>query len=259
MEYKRRIKNKGFVHEIEWERDIVYYMDYIVDAGFTDLEAADSMSMDLVENSSLSYLFSGYIDNPENISVKIFYEILLDILQKRSRHQYGLKRGDMIHIVFLCEDPQDGWFFWDGADIIRGSMTKRETYGIPEEFVIFQEFPPNYWEKFPFDSFGGESVLITKKLLRDSDTSAFTKEQAIYSIEFQSEKYILILNKDFAESVMDGSETEKHILPNLEIPNEAVDFLRLYGMDYQSICDRAVCCNGVNEDELAGMMEDMGL
>lgn len=257
---KRRSKNKAFVHEIEWEKDIVYYMDYIVEAGFTDLEAADSMSMDLVENTSLSYLFTGYIENPdENISVKIFYDILLDILRKRSQKPYGLKRGDMIHIVFLCESEQDGWFFWNGTDIIRGRETKRETFGIPEEFVIFQEFPPNYWVKFPFDTFGGENVLISKELLRTSKTRAYTATQTIFSLEFQSDLYILILNKDFAEMVLDSSEADRHILENIEIPNEAMDFLRLYGMDSETIYDCTVCCSSINEDELAGMMEDLGM
>jgi len=175
--------------------------------------------MDLEENSSLSYLFNGYIDDPEaNVSVRIFYEIMMDILEKRSKMPNGLLRGDIINVDFLGEYKQDGWFFWNGKDIIKGTKISKDTYTIPETFRIFEEFPPSYWDKFPFDSSERETVMITKNLLSTYDNLMVLKENYLFTLFFKGNGYMLAINKDFAEKVRDSNPSEKFFLKNTETP-----------------------------------------
>jgi len=252
--------NKSYLHTIDWENDIVYYSEVLENAGFEEVGSINFMTKDISEETSLSYLFTGYIQDPiAGANVFIFYEILMDILEKRSRHPDGLKRGDMIHINFLCEYPQDGWFFWDGYDIILGSPNDNGTYRIPDTFKIFEEFPPNYFDKFPYDKLGQENVVISKKMLRQTDIRVYLPKHALYNVNFQDEKYIICINKDFSEYIMDDSDEKEHIVQHGEIPNEAIDFLRSQGISCDIIYDKTIAIQQINEEEISQLLEEMKL
>lgn len=256
----QRIRNpsQAFIHDIEWDKDISYYVDYIVEQGFEEIEAIDSMSMNISENTSLSFLFTAFIDDPiRNANFSIFYDVLMHIMKKRKQRDEGIQRGDMIHINFLCEGPQDGWLFWDGDNIIRGSEIGNEEYGIPEEFHIFEEFPPNYWKMFPFMKPGGEMVKISSMLLRYADNVTGLSRHCVFVIWFGSEKYILVLEKNLAEKIRDNSDHEVVLSKNIEIDNSVMDFLLTQGLDSSTVYDRAVACNEVDEDELTNMMDEL--
>lgn len=255
-----RIPNKAYVHIIDWEKDVSYYLEDIASAGFTELEAADSMSMDFSENNSLSYLFTGYMEDPVvNAGLMIFYGVLMDIVRKRSYKPEGLLRGDMINVNFLGETPQDGWFFWDGDKIIQGRKIRHNIYNIPEEFKIFEEFPPNYWEKYPFDKIGGEIVKLNKSLFYRPEYKASLREYNVYIIWFQGYKYIVCMNKEFSERVLDSNDDEIFNVYNTYIPDEVVDFLKSKGMDTEMIYQNTIACNEIDQDELSNLLEDMDL
>lgn len=255
-----RDSNKSFVHTIDWERDIVYYSEIIENAGFDEIGAINAMTMDLSENTSLSYLFTGYLQDPiAGANVFVFYEILMDILEKRSRHPNGLLRGDMIHLNFLCEHPQDGWFFWDGYDIIMGSPNDNGSYRIPDTFKIFEDFPPNYFEKFPHEKLGQENVVITKYLLRQTDIRVYLQKHSLFNVNFQDEKYIVCMDKEFSNCIMDDSDVKEYIVQHGEIPNEAVDFLRGQGLTSDIIYDKTIAIRQINEDEISQLLEEMDI
>jgi hypothetical protein len=264
-----RNPNKAFIHVIDWESDVSYYQEHIENAGFDeirDYSEVACMTNSLGEISSLSYLFMGYLQDPiANANLYIFYEVIMDILEKRSRHSHSLLRGDLIHLNFLCENPQDGWFFWDGCDITLGTRNENGTYRIPEEFYIFEEFPPNYWSKYPWDSPYQESVIVTKNLLKTSNLGVYTGAisnngidlgNAIYMVEFNSEKYFVSMNKRFAEQIMDSENYKKFFCKSLEIPRDVLDYLKGSGIDTSIIYEKTVHVDSTEEEELAQLLQD---
>jgi hypothetical protein len=185
----------------------------------------------------------------------------MDILERRSRHHHGLKRGDLIHLNFLCEKPQDGWFFWDGCEITLGTKTENGTYKIPEEFYIFEEFPPSYWSKYPWDVPYQESVIATKGLLKTSNLGVYTGHSlglgnAIYLVEFQGEKYFISMSKPFAEKIMDSEDSKKFFCKSIEIPNDVLDFLTGSGIDTSTIYEKTVHVDSTEEEDLSQLIAD---
>lgn len=265
-----RDPSKAFVHIIDWERDVSYYQEHIENAGFDEIGALNSVTMDSYENSSLSYLFTGYLEDPiANAQLYIFYEVIMDILEKRSRHPHGVLRGDLIHLNFLCEGPQDGWLFWDGCEITLGTRNENQSYRIPENFYIFEDFPPNYWEKYPYDSHYQESVIVSKNLLQTSNLSMYTgkvfSEQErrfldqgniVYMIEFNNEKYFLAMDKTFKEKIMDSGEFEKFFCKSIEIPRNVLELLKASGIETSTIYDRTIFVENSEEEELALLLQD---
>jgi hypothetical protein len=264
-----RDSNKAFVHVIDWESDVSYYQEHIENAGFDeirDYSEISCMSNTLGEISSLSYLFMGYLQDPiANANLYIFYEVIMDILEKRSRKPEGLLRGDLIHLNFLCEHPQDGWFFWDGCDITLGTRNENGTYRIPEEFYIFEEFPPSYWSKYPWDSPYQESVIVTKSLLKSSNLGIYTGNinnkgmnlgDVIYMVEFNGEKYFVSMAKTFAEQILDSDDNKKFFCRSVEIPKNVIEFLKTSGMDTSTIYERTVHVDSTEEEDLAQLITD---
>ena len=266
-----RDPNKAFVHVIDWESDVSYYQEHIENAGFDEigdsfgiLNEVTCMCNGLGEISSLSYLFMGYLEDPiANANLYIFYEVIMDILEKRSRHLHGLKRGDLIHLNFLCEKPQDGWFFWTGCDITLGTRNENDTYRIPDDFYIFEEFPPDYWSKYPWDKPYQESVVVTKNLIKTSNLGVYTgpsrsgdKGDAIYLVEFNGEKYFVAMSKSFAEKIMDSEDSRKFFCRSIEIPRNVLDYLKGVGIDTSTIYQKTVYAESSEEEELAQLLEE---
>jgi len=255
-----RNPRKAYVHVIDWEKDIVYYEDHIEEAGFEDMfKKNDPMGMDLeTQDDNLGYLFTAFIDNPiVNANFSIFYDVLMDILMKRSKKPEGLLRGDIIYINFINDTPQEGYFFWDGSSIIRGDLNENNKYKIPKQFKVFEEFPPNYWERFPCDHFNEELVILTRNLLKTSSMRVYLTYHVLFTVMFQSESYFVVLNKQFAETILDSEDSKEFTCHQEEIPNYIVDFLRSQGLESSIIYDRAITVQEFNEDELCSMIEDI--
>lgn len=264
-----RDPNKAFIHVIDWESDVSYYQEHIENAGFDeirDYSETSFMSNSLGEISSLSYLFMGYLQDPiANANLYIFYEVIMDILEKRSRHPHGLLRGDLIHLNFLCEKPQDGWFFWTGCDITLGTRNENDTYRIPEEFYIFEEFPPSYWSKYPWDTPYQESVIVSKNLIKTSNIGVYTGNlsnngmnlgNAIYLVEFNGEKYFISMDKRFAEQILDSEDSKKFFCKSIEIPKDVLDYLKASGIDTSIIYEKTVHVDSTEEEDLALLLQD---
>jgi hypothetical protein len=268
-----RDHTKAFVHVIDWENDVSYYQEHIENAGFDEIGTINEVSMfsnNVGEIISLSYLFTGYLEDPiANAQLYIFYEVIMDILERKSRNVHGLKRGDLIHLNFLCEGPQDGWFFWDGCDITLGTRNENESYRIPENFYIFEEFPPSYWDKYPYDSHYQESVIVSKNLLKTSNLCMYTGKSfseterrfldqgnAIYMVEFNDEKYFISMDRMFKEKIMDSDDFEKFYCRSIEIPTNVLNLLKGSGIDTSTIYEKTIHVEHSEEEELAQMLEE---
>jgi hypothetical protein len=256
-----RNHRKTFIHVIDWEKDIVYYENHIEEAGFEGiLQKKDDMGMNLDDLSSnpLGYLFTAFIDNPiANANFSIFYDVLLDIITKRSKKKEQLLRGDIIYLNFIQDTPQEGYFFWDGVSIIRGDVNDNGKYTIPKQFRLFEEFPPNYWEKFPCDKFLEESAVISKEFLQIGEMRTYLTYHVLFTVQFQSERYMIVLEKPFSEQIMDSGDSKIYVCNQQEIPNYVVDFLRTQGLDSSTIYDRTICIQSFDEDELCQMLDEM--
>jgi hypothetical protein len=256
-----RNHRKAFVHSIDWEKDIIYYESHIEEAGFEGiLQKKDDMGMDIddLTVNPLGYLFTSFIDNPiANANFSIFYDVLMDILSKRSKKRERLLRGDIIHLNFIHDTPQEGYFFWDGSSIIRGDINHNGKYTVPKQFKIFEEFPPNYWDRFPCDKFLEESVVLSKGFLRTSEMRMYLLHHTIFTVQFQSERYMIVIEKSFTEKIMDSEESKIYVCSQQEIPNYIVDFLRSQGLDSSTIYDRTICIQSFDEDELCQMIDEM--
>jgi hypothetical protein len=254
-----RNPRKAYIHIIDWEKDISYYLDHLSEAGFSNLLDNNDIGIQIEDedNDSLSFLFTSYIDDPlKNINFSIFNEVLTDIMFKKSKTSIGVFRGDIIYLNFIS-DIQDSFLFWDGHNLIRGDLNKNNKYKIPSQFRIFEEFPPNYWDKYPHDKFHEEPVFITQALLKSGNMRVYLSNYVVFFVYFQSEKYIVIMSKIFAEKVLDSIESKEFICSSEEIPNEAMDFLRGQGMDSSTIYDRTLKIQDFDEDELLEMMEEL--
>jgi hypothetical protein len=256
-----RNHRKAFTHIIDWEKDIVYYESHIEEAGFEGiLQKKDDMGMDLDDLSSnpLGYLFTAFIDNPiVNANFSIFYDVLLDILTKRSKKRENLLRGDIVYLNFIHDTPQEGYFFWDGSSIVRGDVNYNGKYKVPKQFRLFEEFPPNYWDKFPSDKFLEESVSLTKGFLRTAEMRTYLLHHIIFTVHFQTERYMIVMEKTFSEKIMDDEDSKMYVCNQQEIPNYVVDFLRTQGFDSSIIYDRTICVQSFDEDELCQMIDEM--
>lgn len=258
-----RNPRKAYIHTIDFEKDIIYYKEYIEEDGFEGLfdhcNADYCTGMDIdIDNTHLSFLFTAFIDNPvSNANFSIFYDVLLDILRKRERKPDGLQRGDIIHLSFIYDTPQEGYFFWDGSGIIRGDKNEHGKYKVPAQFRIFDEFPPNYWEAFPSDKFNEELVVITRDLLKSTNIRFYFPNHILFGIFFQSEQYFVLLTKSFAETILDSEESKEFVCHQEELPNYTVDFLRNQGIESSVIYERTIALQEFNEDELCAMIEDI--
>lgn len=260
-----RDPRKAYIHIIDFEKDIIYYKEYIEEDGFEGLfdkydnKHYNAMEVD-VDDTHLSFLFTAFIDDPiKNSNFSIFHDVLLDILKKRSTKTDGLQRGDIIHLNFISDTPQEGYFFWDGTDIIRGTVNENGAYKVPNEFRIFEEFPPNYWEKFPSTKFNEESVVLTKNLLKTTNIRFYFQTHILFGIFFQSEQYFVFMSKILAETILDSEESKEFICMQEEIPNYTVDFLRSQGIESSVIYDRTVAVQYFDEENLCEMIEDISM
>ena len=62
-----------------------------------------------------------------------------------------LKRGDIIEDISTSGYRRQGVYMYDGENVIDLNYEKDE-YGSPsKEFLVFKEFPPDYWENFYMD------------------------------------------------------------------------------------------------------------
>jgi hypothetical protein len=265
MNYNPRDSLKAYTHVIDFEKDIIYYKEYIEEDGFEGLfdtcngKYCEGMEIDIDDNH-LSFLFTAHIDNPiKNTNFSIFYDVLMDIIKKRSTKSHGVQRGDIIHLNFICDTPQEGYFFWDGSSIIRGDVNEDGKYKIPKQFHIFEEFPPNYWSKFPSSKFNEEMVIITKDLLKSTNIRFYFKDHILFGIYFQSEQYFVFMTKTFAETILDSSESKEFVCHQEEIPNYTIDFLRSQGIESSIIYERTVAVQEFNEDTLCEMLEDVSM
>lgn len=263
--YVLRDHNKTFTHVIDFEKDIIYYKEYIEEDGFEGLfdtcKSKDCEGMEIdIDDNHLSFLFTAFIDNPIKYSnLSIFYEVLLDILKKRSKKSYGLLRGDIIHLNFIHDTPQEGYFFWDGSSIIRGDVNENGKYKVPKQFRIFEEFSPNYWSSFPSDKFNEEIVVITKDLLKSTTIRFYFPNHILFGIFFQSEQYFVFMTKTFAETILDSEESKDFVCHQEEIPNYTVDFLRMQGIESSIIYERTIAVQEFDEDNLCSMVEDISI
>jgi hypothetical protein len=252
-----RNPRKAFLHVIDWEKDVSYYLEHIAEAGFEDIFGIDDMGVKIDDDDSLGTLFTAFLDNPiANANFTIFYDVLMDIMMKRFKRSSSVFRGDIVYMNFVS-DTQDAFLFWDGHGFIRGDKNENGKYKIPTEFKIFEDFPPHYWDKYPHDSYHEEKMTISKALLKTSDMKVYLPSMGIFTVYFQAEKYLVIMTKPFAEKVFDSSESQKFICGTKEIPNDVIDFLRSQGMDSSTIYDRAVCLEEFDEDELNQMIEEL--
>jgi hypothetical protein len=254
-----RNPRKAYIHTIDWEKDIIYYVDHFSEAGFTDLLSNNDTGIQIEdeENDSLAFLFTAYIDDPlKNVNFAIFSEVLTDIMYKRSKTSIGVFRGDIVYLNFIA-NLQDAFLFWDGYHLIRGDLNKNNKYKIPSQFRIFEEFPPSYWDKFPYDKFHEEPVVITQNLLKSGSMRVYLTNYVVFFVYFQSHKYIVVMSKPFAEKVLDSVESKEFICSAEEIPNEVMDYLRSQGMDSSTIYDRTIKVQDFDEDELLEMMEEL--
>ena len=64
----------------------------------------------------------------------------------------------------FVSDTQDAFLFWDGYGLIRGDKNGNGKYKIPDQFKIFEDFPPYYWDKFPHDSYHEQMMYISKNI-----------------------------------------------------------------------------------------------
>jgi hypothetical protein len=260
-----RDHRKAYIHTIDFEKDIIYYKEYIEEDGFEGLfdkcdnKHCTGMEID-VDDDHLTFLFTAFIDDPiKNSNFSIFHDVLLDILKKRASKPDGLLRGDIIHINFIYDTPQEGYFFWDGTSIIRGDINEKGSYKVPFEFRIFEEFPPNYWEKFPSTKFNEESVVLTKNLLKTTNIRFYFQNHILFGIFFQSEQYFVFMSKSLAENILDSEESKEFVSIQEEIPNYTVDFLRSQGIESTVIYDRTVAVQYFDEENLCVMMEDISM
>lgn len=257
MGFYPRNNRKAYMHIIDWEKDVTYYLEHIQEAGFDDIFGSDDMGVKIEDNDSLGFLFTAFIDNPiANANFTIFYDVLIDIMMKRSKRPESVFRGDIVYMNFIS-DNQDAFLFWDGHGLIRGDVNGNGKYKIPCEFKVFEDFPPYYWDKYPHDSYHEEKMHISKGLLKTSDMRVYLPNMAIFTVYFKAEKYLIVLTKPFAEKILDSNESEKFVCNTKEIPNDVMDFLRSQGMDSSIIYDRVVCIEDFDEDELNTMMEEL--
>ena len=260
-----RNPRKAYIHTIDFEKDIIYYKEYIEEDGFEGLfdkcdnKHCTGMEID-IDEYHLSFLFTAFIDDPiKNSNFSIFHDVLLDILKKRASKPDGLLRGDIIHLNFIYDTPQEGYFFWDGTDIIRGDINDNGAYKVPKEFRIFEEFPPNYWDKFPINKFNEEIVLINKELLKSTNIRFYFPNHILFGVFFQSEQYFVLLTKVFAETILDSEESKEFVCHQEELPNYTVDFLRYQGIESSIIYERTIAVQEFDEDNLCEMIEDISM
>ena len=265
MNYNPRDSLKAYTHVIDFEKDIIYYKEYIEEDGFEGLfdtcNSKDCEGMEIdIDDTHLSFLFTAFIDNPiKHANFSIFYDVLIDIIKKRSTKSHGVQRGDIIHLNFVCDTPQEGYFFWDGSSIIRGDTNEDGKYKVPKQFCIFEEFPPNYWEKFPSSKFNEEMIVITRNLLKSTNIRFYFQNHILFGIYFHSEQYFVLLPKSFAETILDSEDSKDFVCHQEEIPNYTVDFLRNQGIESSIIYERTIAVQEFNEDELCIMIEDISM
>jgi hypothetical protein len=217
------------------------------------------MGVKIDDDDSLGMLFTAFIDNPiANANFTIFYDVLMDIMMKKFKRPASVFRGDIIHMNFVS-DTQDAFLFWDGHGLIRGDKNENGKYKIPDQFKIFEDFPPYYWDKFPHDSYHEQMMHISKPLLKTTDMRVYLPSMVIFTVYFQAEKYLVIMEKGFSQKILDSLESQKFVCNTKEIPNPVMDFLRSQGMDSSTIYDRAVYIDVFDEDELNELLGELDL
>src|SRR5436853_247835 len=85
----------------------------------------------------------------ENLPYDIFYNMIMEIQQLIEKtypdFRSYLRRGDIIQDIYHAGYNDDGIYFYDGTNIIE-PLYEILGYGIiPDQFIVFEEFAPDYW------------------------------------------------------------------------------------------------------------------
>lgn len=98
-----------------------------------------------------------------------------------------MRKGDILinNFTVLYREKNDGKLLFDGEKLV-GLSTKFNDYGhVSDNFLVFTEFPPNYWDNLSYD--GTLTVFVDFSKIQYKRT-----DENIYEITFNNKKYKII-------------------------------------------------------------------